>query len=154
MENDQERAIEVLEKLRSVGITIDDLVFVLSKINDSQEKQKAYEQRIHAYLTRLGIPSNLRGREFITKMLLYMHENANKRMSMEEIYKAVTDKYGYKKQNVERCVRSAIEAMQKNGDAEFIDQTFRNNFSKQTGSIPNSKFIRLLHENLEMGKDL
>ena len=80
MENDQERAIEVLEKLRSVGITIDDLVFVLSKINDSQEKQKAYEQRIHAYLTKLGIPSNLRGREFITKMLLYMHENANKRI--------------------------------------------------------------------------
>ncbi len=105
------------------------------------------EDKIYDILNELGVPFNVRDREYIVRAVELIYENGRMAMT-KEIYPQIAAEFETRASRVERAIRHAIERAFGNGNTAAIEKYFGLNVDYNTGKLVNSDFIYGLAEYL------
>ncbi len=105
------------------------------------------EDKIYDILNELGVPFNVRGRDYIVRAVELIYENGRMAMT-KEIYPQIAAEFEIEVFCVERAIRYAIERAFGNGNNAAIKKYFGLNVDYDTGKLTNSDFIYGLAEYL------
>lgn len=101
----------------------------------------------------LGMPSHIKGYQYIRDSILMMYDNPDMVGGItKEIYPEVADKYETTTSRVERAIRHAIEVSWTRGDYELMEQIFGNSVDYDRAKPTNSEFIATIADKLRVDK--
>lgn len=154
------RATEMLELLKENGYDMQDLINLLSDVEqavrkenppDVPEKSKAtIEWRVGNLLKEIGMPMNILGYQYMKKALILIYENeAMLHNITKELYPTIANEFGTKPSRAERALRHSIEATFDRGNLEMLQQIFGHYHSRGKEKATNSEFISTLVETLK-----
>lgn len=101
-------------------------------------------------LNEIGIPANLRGRDYIksaVRMIVKDPQIIHGKLG-KEVYPEVAKEFGVNQQCVERSIRHAIERAWLEGNMEALQALFGNTVSFNRGKPTNAEFLGMLAEYL------
>ena len=107
------------------------------------------EEKIYGILNELGVPFNVRGRQYIARAVELIYQNGRMAMT-KEVYPQIAKEFGSRNTCIERGIRHAVERAFSNGNTEVIIKYFGANVSWSTGKLTNSEFIYGLVEYLRL----
>lgn len=154
------RATEMLELLKENGYDMQDLINLLSDVEqavrkenppDVPEKSKTtIEWRVGNLLKGIGMPMNILGYQYMKKALILVYENEKILHCgiTKELYPTIAKEFGTKPSRVERALRHSIEATFDRGNLEILHQVLGFSYSRVKGKATNSEFISALVETL------
>lgn len=132
-------------------INYDDLRNVIIDINKSNKKE--YHNKLLLKLTKLlgllGMPSNIYGFHFIRYAITYVYYEYDINLSITNVYSKVADNYKTSKENVERCIRHAIDISWNRGDLDVIDDIFGSSVDINKSKPTNSEYIFAISDRLK-----
>lgn len=106
-------------------------------------------------LHSLGMPSHIKGYQYIRESILMMYENPDMVGGItKEIYPEIADKYDTTISRVERAIRHAIEVSWNRGDYELMESIFGNSVDYDRAKPTNSEFIATIADKLRVDKRL
>ena len=109
-----------------------------AKVPDQAET----EWIVHNTLAELGVPSNLRGHDYLVAAICIAITRPDAVHSITgDLYPAVAKAYHTSAANVERAIRHAIENAFLNGDMEVLERYFGNAVSSERAKTTNGAFI-------------
>lgn len=128
---------------------------VLSIVNDSfaveDVKDTKIELTISKMLHSLGIPSHIRGYQYIREGIYMMYENPDMMGGITKcIYPEIANRYDTTASRVERAIRHAIEVSWTRGDYDVMEELFGNSVDFDRSKPTNSEFIITLADNLRL----
>ena len=164
----QKKRVEIVKEnivnaCRSEGITVEDLRegiidifgedFPIRNIPETTPKsevviEKSIESTIMKLFIKLGIPSNIRGYEYLKEAILYVMENGQVFMT-KELYPDVAKKLKTTSSKVERAIRYAIGMVFERGDPNTIRECFGFTINPEKNTLTNSEFIYTIVEHLK-----
>lgn len=110
--------------------------------NKIKEEPKSIEIRIYEFLAEIGIPSNIKGYNYIkTALILTYNDSTILENITKVLYPEIAKKYDSTSSRVERAIRHAIEVACTKGNAELINKIFKYSISVNKGKPTNSEFI-------------
>lgn len=125
----------------------DDSSRQIGETNREEQRKDIREQVISNYFHGIGAPANLRGYQYARAAIAYCVENYNsQRYITKEVYPYVASFYNATPKQVERNIRTFIEATWERGDIEKINKLFGYTVSRHKGRPTNKEFIALLTE--------
>lgn len=138
-----------------------DMDIVNSRINDIIEhkdeildlKSEQLELGVSCMLHDLGIPSHVRGYQYIREgvLLLYKDEDASTLVT-KEIYPKIASKFQTTSSRVERSIRNAIEISWTRGDIKLMEDLFGNSIDFDRSRPTNSEFLTTLADRFKLDK--
>lgn len=151
----------VLKECRSRGVTIDDLLGVVSAANDSEDpidkenietiEEKNIKIRVSNLLKEIGIPAHIKGYHYVRYSIIYVLENPEAMEGVTKVlYPAVARKFGTTSSRVERAIRHAVEVAWERGDTDVLTKYFAYTVDMSKGKPTNSEFIAMLADYLEL----
>lgn len=151
----------ILEECRSKGVTIEDLLRVIStaiasenpadKENIETVEEENIEIRVSDLLKEIGVPAHIKGYRYVRYAIIYALENTEALdMVTKVLYPAVAKKFGATSSNVERAVRHAIEVAWDRGDVDVFQKYFGYTVDMSRGKPTNSEFIAMLVDYLKL----
>lgn len=140
-------SLETLEK-RILEVVLEDKEL----LNDlSLEVQHAISKLLHS----LGVPSHIKGYQYIRESIYMMYENPDMVGGItKEIYPEIADKFDTTASRVERAIRHAIEVSWNRGDYDLMEEIFGHSVDYDRAKPTNSEFIATLADKLRMDKRL
>ena len=132
-----------------VNNRISDLIAHKDEILDL--KSEKLELGVSSMLHDLGIPSHVRGYQYIRDgvLLLYRDEDASVLVT-KEIYPKIADKYQTTSSRVERAIRHAIEISWTRGDIKLMEDLFGNSIDFDRSRPTNSEFLTTLADRFKL----
>ena len=132
-----------------VNNRISDLIAHKDEILDL--KSEKLELGVSSMLHDLGIPSHVRGYQYIREgvLLLYRDEEASVLVT-KEIYPKIADKYQTTSSRVERAIRHAIEISWTRGDIKLMEDLFGNSIDFDRSRPTNSEFLTTLADRFKL----
>ena len=104
-------------------------------------------------LHSLGMPSHIKGYQYIRDSILMMYDNPEMIGGItKEIYPEVADKYETTSSRVERAIRHAIEVSWTRGDYDLMEEIFGNSVDYDRAKPTNSEFIATIADKLRVDK--
>ena len=105
-------------------------------------KSDKIETRVSTLLHELGIPSHIRGYEYIREgvLLLYAEDGMATKVT-RQLYPKIADKYRTTSSRVERAIRHAIEISWTRGDIKLMENLFGNSIDFDRSRPTNSEFL-------------
>lgn len=133
---------------------LDDLSNVIDSLfnvkNSSYENSKI-EVKITKMLHALGIPSHIKGYEYIRESILLIYRNPYIIGGItKELYPSVANKYKTTSSRVERAIRHAIEVSWNRGDYEYMEELFGHSVDYDRAKPTNSEFIATVADKLKL----
>lgn len=138
-----------------------DMDIVNNRINDLIEhkdevldlKSEQLELGVSSMLHDLGIPSHVRGYQYIREgvLLLYKDEDTSTFVT-KEIYPKIASKYQTTSSRVERAIRHAIEISWTRGDIKLMEDLFGNSIDFDRSRPTNSEFLTTLADRFKLDK--
>ncbi len=120
-----------------------------------EEKDSKIELAISRVLHSLGIPSHIRGYQYIRESIYMMYENPDMIGGVTKcIYPEVAMRFDTTASRVERAIRHAIEVSWARGDYDLMDELFGHSVDFDRSRPTNSEFIATIADNLRVNKDL
>ncbi len=120
-----------------------------------EEKDSKVELAISRLLHSLGIPSHIRGYQYIRESIYMMYENPDMIGGVTKcIYPEVAMRFDTTASRVERAIRHAIEVSWARGDYELMDELFGHSVDFDRSKPTNSEFIATLADSLRLNKEL
>lgn len=107
------------------------------------------EEKIYGILNDLGVPFNVRGREYLVRAVKRVYKNGRAPMT-KVIYPEIAKEFETTASRVERAIRHAVERAFSNGNTRAIVKYFGINVSYSTGKLTNSGFIYGIAEYLRL----
>ena len=106
-------------------------------------------------LHTLGIPSHIRGFQYIRDGILLMY-NSQSPISYitKEIYPELSKRYETTPSRVERAIRHAIEISWNRGDMDLMDEIFGNSLNLNRDKPTNSEYITTISDRLKVRANL
>ena len=102
-------------------------------------------------LHNLGIPSNIKGYQFIRTAILMVYENPNLIGGItKELYPNISVKFNTSTQRVERAIRHAIEVSWLRGDIDLMEEIFGHSVDIDRAKPTNSEFIVTIADKLRL----
>ncbi|MBQ7935260.1 MAG: response regulator [Clostridia bacterium] len=99
------------------------------------------------YLSHAGMPLLLKGFIYTQDAVEIAVENPTALNSLTRIlYPSVANRHGVSDKSVERCIRTAIESMLRDGDIEYIYQHFGYAIRSESGKPKAGEFVSILTE--------
>lgn len=149
----------IINMIELISIKID--YYFLKPINYSDLRsviidisKKEYHNSLLSKLTRLlsvlGMPSNIYGFHFIRYAIAYVYYKKDINLSISNIYSKVANKYMTTKDNVERCIRHAIDISWNRGDLDIIDDIFGSSVDINKSKPTNSEYIFAVSDRLKL----
>ncbi len=117
-------------------------------------KDNKIEIEISKLLHSLGIPSHIRGYQYIRESVYMMYENPDMIGGITKcIYPEIALRYDTTASRVERAIRHAIEVSWARGDYDLMEELFGHSVDYDRSKPTNSEFIATLADNLRLNKD-
>ena len=106
-------------------------------------------------LHSLGIPSHIRGFQYIRDGILLMCNNENRISYItKDIYPELSLRYNTPPSRVERAIRHAIETSWNRGDMELMDEIFGNSLNLNRDKPTNAEYITTIEDRLKVRSNL
>lgn len=119
---------------------------LMDLINHKKEtrvlKSTKIASEVGSLLHDLGIPSNIRGYEYIREgiMILYGDDTVSSKIT-KSVYPLIAEKYQTTTTRVERAIRHAIEISWVRGDIELMENLFGNSIDVERSRPTNGEFL-------------
>lgn len=143
-----------------------DMVDLEEKIFDAvnfaiESKINTYHNNLEISITKLlhglGVPSHIKGYQYIREGILLMYESPEIVGAItKELYPEIASKFDTTVSRVERAIRHAIEVSWNRGDIDLMEDIFGHSVDYDRAKPTNSEFIVTLSDKLrlEYSKDL
>lgn len=114
-------------------------------------KSNKIEIEISKMLHSLGIPSHIRGYQYIRESVYMMYENPDMIGGItKSIYPEIAIRFDTTASRVERAIRHAIEVSWSRGDYELMEELFGHSVDYDRSKPTNSEFIATLADSLRL----
>lgn len=128
---------------------------ILSVVNNDIVTEEAKDNKIEIAISRmlhsLGIPSHIRGYQYIRESVYMMYENPDMIGGITKcIYPEIANRFDTTASRVERAIRHAIEVSWARGDYDVMEELFGNSVDFDRSKPTNSEFIATLADNLRL----
>lgn len=123
------------------------------KVNDNliDFGSKDIQIKVTKLLHALGIPSHIKGYQFIRTGILMVYENPNFIGGItKELYPDLSSKFNTSIQRVERAIRHAIEVSWLRGDIDLMEEIFGHSVDIDKAKPTNSEFIVTIADKLRL----
>ncbi len=122
---------------------------------EEEEKNNKVELAISKLLHSLGIPSHIRGYQYIRESIYMMYENPDMIGGITKcIYPEIATRFDTTASRVERAIRHAIEVSWARGDYDLMEELFGHSVDYDRSKPTNSEFIATLADNLRLNNKL
>lgn len=138
-----------------------DLVSLENRIKGVFEKEQLakisqrgdVEIEVSSLLHSLGIPSHVRGYQYIREGILLIYES-DKIVTLvtKEVYPKIANKYRTTSTRVERAIRHAIEISWVRGDLKLMEKMFGNSIDFERAKPTNSEFLTTIADRLRLNR--
>lgn len=154
----EEKLKALLEECRSIGVTIDDLLELVSAKLEAESgddkaiaEEHSIETKVTNILKELGVPAHIRGYEYLRYSIIYGLKHSEALYSVTKmLYPAVAKEFQTTPSKVERAIRHAIEVAWDRGNADVIEQYFGYTINPEKGKPTNSEFIAMLADYIKI----
>ncbi len=157
-------SLDVVKRASDLGVNyymlkpfmFDDLenhiVKVMESITDSlQIKNTDLEKAITSLLHSLGIPSHIKGYQYIREGVGLMYNDPSLIGAItKEMYPEIALKYDTTSSRVERAIRHAIEVSWNRGDYDLMEEIFGHSVDYDRAKPTNSEFIATIADKLRL----
>ena len=108
-------------------------------------------KKISKLLHDLGMPSHIKGYQYIRDAIIMLHEDPNYfRGITKQLYPTIANKYDTTASRVERAIRHAIEVSWSRGDYDLMDEIFGHSVDFDRAKPTNSEFLATLADKITM----
>lgn len=115
------------------------------------DKNKELQSSITSLLHSLGVPSHIKGYEYIREGIGLMYDNPKMLGAItKEMYPEIAVKFNTTSSRVERAIRHAIEVSWSRGDYELMEEVFGHSVDYDRAKPTNSEFIATLADKLRL----
>ena len=113
------------------------------------------EYKVSEILHNLGIPSHIRGYQYIRDGILMIYRN-NKYVNFitKEIYPELAIKYETTPSRVERAIRHAIEISWERGDMDLMENLFGHSVAFERSKPTNSEYLNTIADRMRLNSKL
>ena len=128
-------------------------VGTLKKKDMVEEKRPLQEmtKEISRLLHDLGMPSHIKGYQYIRDSIELMYNNPNVLGGItKEVYPFIADKYNTTPSRVERAIRHAIEVSWTRGDYDLMEEIFGHSVDFDRAKPTNSEFLATIADKLSI----
>lgn len=133
--------------MKDLESTISNLIMKLADIPISGN----LELRISKMLHSLGIPSHIKGYQYIRESIMLIYKNPYIIGGItKELYPEVAERYKTTSSRVERAIRHAIEVSWNRGDYEYMEELFGHSVDYDRAKPTNSEFIATVADKLRL----
>lgn len=109
------------------------------------------EMKISKMLHSLGIPSHIKGYQYIRESIMLIYKNPYIIGGItKELYPEVAEKFKTTSSRVERAIRHAIEVSWNRGDYEYMEELFGHSVDYDRAKPTNSEFIATVADKLRL----
>jgi two-component system response regulator (stage 0 sporulation protein A) len=123
------------------------------KIDELTNQENQVEIEISKLLHSLGIPSHIKGYQYIRESIFMMYENPKMIGGItKNIYPKIANRHDTTASRVERAIRHAIEVSWARGDIDLMEELFGHSVDYDRSKPTNSEFIATLADNLRLNK--
>ncbi len=132
---------------------LDDLNNTIGMIFNTVIKNhnSSIEPRITKMLHSLGVPSHIKGYQYIRESIMLMYNNPYIIGGItKELYPQVASRYKTTSSRVERAIRHAIEVSWNRGDYEYMEELFGHSVDYDRAKPTNSEFIATVADKLRL----
>lgn len=116
-------------------------------------KRNDVEIEVSSLLHDLGIPSHVRGYQYIREGILLIYES-DKIVTLvtKDVYPEIAERYETTPSRVERAIRHAIEISWIRGDLKLMEKLFGNSIDFERSKPTNSEFLTTIADRLHLDK--
>ena len=115
------------------------------------EKNKELQSTISTLLHSLGVPSHIKGYEYIREGIGLMYNDPSMLGAItKEMYPKIASIYDTTSSRVERAIRHAIETSWNRGDYDLMEELFGHSVDFDRARPTNSEFIATLADKLRL----
>lgn len=126
-----------------------------TEVELEETKDNKIELAISKLLHSLGIPSHIRGYQYIRESIYMMYENPDMIGGITKcIYPEIANRFDTTASRVERAIRHAIEVSWTRGDYDLMEELFGHSVDYDRSKPTNSEFIATLADNLRLNNRL
>ena len=122
------------------------------KAKDALKENKPVKEmtkEISRLLHDLGMPSHIKGYQYIRDSIELMYNNPNVLGGItKEVYPFIADKYNTTPSRVERAIRHAIEVSWTRGDYDLMEEIFGHSVDFDRDKPTNSEFLATIADTL------
>ncbi len=112
------------------------------------------EARVSSLLHDLGIPSHIRGYEYIRDSVILIYaEKGMKAHLTKEVYPKIANKYQTTTTRVERAIRNAIEISWTRGDIKLMENLFGNSIDFDRSRPTNAEFLTTIADKFRLDEN-
>lgn len=106
-------------------------------------------------LHNLGIPSHIRGYQYIKEGILIVYRNGNNISYItKDVYPEVSKKFKTTPTRVERAIRHAIEISWNRGDINLMEEIFGNSLNINRDKPTNAEYLTTIADRLRLNQNL
>ena len=122
---------------------------------DENSKINVYHNNLEISVTKLlhglGVPSHIKGYQYIREGVLLMYEKPDIVGAItKELYPEIASRYSTTVSRVERAIRHAIEVSWNRGDLDLMDEIFGHSVDYDRAKPTNSEFIVTVSDKLRL----
>jgi two-component system response regulator (stage 0 sporulation protein A) len=129
---------------------IEDLENVILTL-ENKNKNINFSKSLISILHELGIPSNIKGYEYIKEGIIETYNNPNMMSKItKDLYPYIANKYNTTISRVEGAIRHAIEISFRRGNLDTIHEIFGHSIDIDKSKPTNSSFISTIVEKLRL----
>ena len=157
-------SVEVINKCMEIGVNyymlkpynVESLVNIITSITSSNSSKlyvndKDLKQAITSLLHSLGIPSHIKGYNYIRDSIDLMYNNPSMIGAItKELYPEIANRYDTTSSRVERAIRHAIEVSWSRGDYDVMEDLFGHSVDYDRAKPTNSEFIATIADKLRI----
>ena len=126
-------------------------------INFNKSNNNLYSQEaiITDLLHNLGIPSHIRGYQYIKEGILIVYKFGNRISYItKDVYPEIANKFNTTATRVERAIRHAIEVSWNRGDINLMEEIFGNSLNVNRDKPTNAEYITTISDRLKVKSNL
>lgn len=121
----------------------------------AKKEDKSLQLDISKLLHALGIPSHIKGYQYIRESIFLMYHNPEMIGGItKELYPEIAQKFDTTSSRVERAIRHAIEVSWNRGDYDLMEDIFGHSVDYDRAKPTNSEFIATLADKLRLDSEL
>ena len=113
-------------------------------------KEKDLKLSVTKLLHELGVPSHIKGYQYIREGILLLYKNSDIMGITKELYPEIASKYDTSVSRVERAIRHAIEVSWNRGNLELMEEIFGHSVDYDKAKPTNSEFIITVADKLKL----
>ena len=104
-------------------------------------------------LHKLGIPSHIRGYQYIREGILIVYKNKNISYITKDVYPEIANKFNTTPTRVERAIRHAIEVSWNRGDLNLMEDIFGNSLNVNRDKPTNAEYLTTIADRIKVNQN-